>query len=98
MKNTPIKYEKLADKFRTLGHPVRVAIIDMLCGCSPNRLTVKNIYENLGIDQPSASRHLNIMRRSGVLQRIKETGNTFYCLCIDDPYVECLKKCFEKSF
>lgn len=94
MNHMALKYEGMADKFRTMGHPVRVAILEMLFACNPGKLTVKSIYENLGIDQPSTSRHLNIMRRAGVLARTREAGSTFYCLCVEDPYVKCLTKCF----
>ena len=70
--------EKLAEKFRAIGHPVRVKILNLLCTCGDSKLKVKTIYEKLDIDQPSISRHLNIMRKSGVLQRIQEGSNTFY--------------------
>tara|TARA_R110001592_G_scaffold362899_1_gene678748 strand:+ start:1804 stop:2091 length:288 start_codon:yes stop_codon:yes gene_type:complete len=87
-------FESLAEKFRAIGHPVRVKILNLLCTCGDSRLKVKTIYEKLDIDQPSISRHLNIMRKSGVLQRIQEGSNTFYCLCTDDSHVDCIKKCF----
>jgi hypothetical protein len=34
-------------------------------------------HESLKINQPSASRHLNIMRKSAVLQRNQIGGDTF---------------------
>lgn len=94
MDKTIDKYEELSEKFKSISHPVRLKILDMLCNCGSSKLKVKTIYEKLDIDQPSISRHLNIMRKSGVLQRIQEGSNTFYCLCTDDSHVDCIKKCF----
>lgn len=90
------KYEGLAEKFRAMGHPARVAILDLLCNCGCERLTVKYIYQNLKLEQPVVSRHLNIMRKDGILIRTQESGNTFYCLCKADAYVQCIMKCFIK--
>jgi ArsR family transcriptional regulator len=89
-------FEGLAEKFRAIGHPVRVAILNLLCTCDCPKLTVKSIYDTLKLDQPSTSRHLNIMRKSGMLKRIREGADTFYCLCNDDPHVECITRCFNK--
>ncbi|MGE0562761.1 MAG: ArsR/SmtB family transcription factor [Flavobacteriales bacterium] len=87
-------FGELAEKFKTLGHPIRLSIIHMLCNCGCQKLQVKAIYEELNIDQSSISRHLNIMRRSGILERIQEGNNTFYSLCSNDAHVNCVKKCF----
>ena len=96
MNHNFIKYENLAEKFKSIGHPVRVAILDLLCNCGADRLTVKSIYEKLKLDQPVISRHLGIMRKNGVLMRMQESGFTFYCLCNHDPHVQCIRRCFIK--
>lgn len=90
------KYEDLAEKYRAIGHPVRVAILNLLgtCGCS--KLAVKDIYNKPQLDQPRTSRYLSIMRKAGILERTKEGGNTYYCLCGHNIHVQCLKKCFER--
>jgi len=88
-------FEELAEKFRVIGHPSRLAILNLLCTCESGKLTVKSIYGTLKLDQPGTSRHLNIMRKSGILERIQEGVNTFYCLCSNDPHVACIAKCFD---
>ena len=35
-------YENLAEKFKSIVHPVRLAILDLLCNCGADRLTVKS--------------------------------------------------------
>lgn len=87
-------FEGLAEKFRAIGHPARVAILNLLCTCREKKMTVKSIYETLGLDQPGTSRHLIIMRKNGLLERIQEGGDTFYCLCRNEGTVNCIKKCF----
>jgi ArsR family transcriptional regulator, arsenate/arsenite/antimonite-responsive transcriptional repressor len=82
--------EELADKFKAIGHPERVAILNLLSTCNRTELTVKKIYETLKLDQPGTSRHLRIMQRSGILKRTREGVNTFYSIC-EDPQVECIK-------
>ncbi len=94
MKQNFKTYENLAEKFKSIGHPVRVAILDLLCNCGAERLTVKSIYEKLKLRQSEVSRHLGIMRKNGVLMRMQESGFTFYCLCTHDSYVQCIRKCF----
>lgn len=95
MTNQLQKYEDLAEKFRAIGHPARVAILNLLCTCGCSKLAVKDIYDKLNLDQPGTSRHLSIMRMAGILERSKEGGNTYYCLCGHNTHVQCLKKCFE---
>ena len=90
------EFEDMAEKFKTIGHPVRVAILNLLCNCGCSRLTVKSIYEELNLDQPSTSRHLNLMRKTGVLVRYKEGVETFYAICHADSNMECITKCFRE--
>ena len=90
-------FERLAEKFRAIGHPARVAILNLLCTCGCQKLTVKSIYETLGLDQPSASRHLNIMRKAGMLMRDQEGVNTYYGLCDKNLHVACIRRCFDQK-
>ena len=87
-------FNELAEKFRAIGHPARLAIIDLLCHCGCRHLTVKEIYEGLKIDQPVVSRHLSIMRNNGVLKRKQKNGCVYYSLT-GDKEVNCIKKCFK---
>jgi len=44
-------YDDFAEKFRVIGHPDRVVILGLLCNCGCNRMTVKEIYSKLNMDQ-----------------------------------------------
>jgi len=51
VKMEPVKYtvketrefEILAEKFKAIGHPDRVAILNLLCTCNCSKLTVKSV-------------------------------------------------------
>lgn len=70
--------EKKSEMLKTLGHPIRLGIVELLS--AKDKLTVTELYTNLEIDQPVASHHLRIMKRSGILRSIKQGKNTYYSL------------------
>ena len=83
----------LAEALKSISHPERIAIVNLICGYKEKRMTVKSIYESLELEQPIVSRHLGILKRSGVLERKTEGLNTFYCLCENNEIAEQIYKC-----
>ena len=79
------KYIKLSEMLRSVAHPVRLAIIQLLY--ESQRMSVKGIYDKLKMAQPIVSRHLSIMRNSGLLKREQEGNNTYYRLCTENQLV-----------
>ncbi len=71
------KLEMATSKLRAIAHPMRIAIIDLL---NENQLSVIEIYENLNIEQASASHHLNILKSKGVLSSQRNGKKIFYSL------------------
>lgn len=96
MNSSQNRYISLAEKFKVLGHPKRVAIMNLLCNCKDEKMTVKDLYEALKTDQPSMSRHLNLMRKEGLLNRIQEKRATYYSVEADSHEVQCIINCFCK--
>ena len=64
-----------ADFFRTLGHPARVRILELL---RDGELTVGTLQAELGIDSSGASQHLAAMRRQGLLESRREGTSVYY--------------------
>jgi len=64
-----------ADFFRTLGHPVRVRVLELL---KEGELTVGKLQAELEIDSSGASQHLGAMRRQGLLESRREGTSVFY--------------------
>ena len=85
--------QDVAEMLKAVAHPDRLAIINLLRKSKAERLTVKAIYDKLDLRQPVASRHLNIMKGAGVVRRLQEGKNIYYCLCLEKKTVEILSKC-----
>ncbi len=88
------KLEMAASKLRAIAHPMRIAIIDLL---NDNQLSVTEIYENLDIEQASASHHLNILKSKGVLSSRRNGKKIFYSLKNQTltELIECINRCNE---
>lgn len=71
-----------AEFFRTLGHPARVRILELL---RDGELSVGKLQAELGIDSSGASQHLAAMRRQGLLESRREGTSVFYS--VRDPRV-----------
>jgi ArsR family transcriptional regulator len=71
-----------ADFFRTLGHPARVRVLELL---RDGEMTVGQLQAELGLDSSGASQHLSAMRRQGLLESRKEGTSVHYR--VRDPRV-----------
>lgn len=78
---TPIHRVK-AEFFRTLGHPVRVRVLELL---KEGEMTVGDLQNELGLDSSGASQHLSVMRRQGILAARKEGTSVHYS--VRDPRI-----------
>lgn len=72
------RIQSTARMLRCLGHPTRLGIIDLLE--REGELIVSEIQDALGLEQATASQHLNLMRDKGVLARRKDGVNVYYSL------------------
>lgn len=79
-----------AEILKALAHPERLAILDMMGTAPKHRLTVKAIYDELHLQQPVASRHLAILKGSGVVHRIRKGQKVLYGLNISRKMVASL--------
>jgi DNA-binding transcriptional ArsR family regulator len=76
-----VDYEASSERFRLLGHPERLRILDVLrheaeCVCHLETILQK--------PQPYISQQLRIMRDAGLLQDEREGTNIFYRLIDED--------------
>ncbi len=70
-------YRMQADVLKALGHPLRLAVADVLRG---GECCVCDIAERLGAERSNVSRHLTLMQRAGVLDSRKEGLRVIYSL------------------
>ncbi len=90
---TPDRLESAANMLKAIAHPIRIAIVGLLEG--DKRLTVTQIHEQLGIEQPAASHHLGVLKDKGLLLSKREGNNTYYSLkfCDLSKIVDCISRC-----
>jgi len=74
--------ELVAQRFRVLGEPMRIRLLDRLRGGSA---TVTELQEALGASQQNVSKHLAILHGAGMVSRTKEGNHARYA--IGDPSV-----------
>lgn len=66
-----------ASVFQALGHPTRVAIVEIL---RDRELAAGDLQERLGIEQANLSQHLSILRARQIVANRKEGNQVFYSL------------------
>lgn len=68
-------YLKWADIFKTIGHPIRIKIIETLL---ENEKCVRNIWRYLDLPQSTVSQHLSILRSKGIVENEREGSSVKY--------------------
>jgi DNA-binding transcriptional ArsR family regulator len=84
-RHTPLSAEAVelvAARFRVLGEPVRVQILQILQSGDRN---VTELVEAIGSTQPNVSRHLRILQEAGLVDRRQEGTSVYYSIA--DPTV-----------
>ena len=71
--------ELIAERFRALGEPTRIKLLDRL---RDGEATVLELTERIGTTQQNVSKHLGVLQRSGVVARRKQ-GNFAYYRIVD---------------
>ena len=79
-----------AECLRTLAHPHRLRIVQMLLG---GRYMVGELAEACGIPSHMASEHLRLMQRCGFLTAAKEGRCTYYTIA--EPHLANIMACIE---
>ncbi|MCI4671309.1 MAG: metalloregulator ArsR/SmtB family transcription factor [Bacteroidia bacterium] len=89
------KLRRIANLMKTIGHPARLAIIDLLL--EKGRLPVKEIHESIEISQSNASQHLKALENLDVLRSEREGKNIFYRIhkMPVKTLLECVNHCDE---
>jgi ArsR family transcriptional regulator len=73
-------YQVKAEFFRTLGHPARIRILEVLQG---GERPVNELIPEVGIEASHLSQQLGVMRRAGIIQSRKAGSNVYYS--VGDP-------------
>jgi len=63
--------------FKAFGDPTRLKILKLLAA---NDLTVNEIVDEIGLSQPTISRHLSILREAGIVTDNRDGQHVIYSL------------------
>lgn len=72
--------EAIADRFRVLGEPMRIRILDRL---RESQATIGELAEALDTSQQNISKHVGILGRAGLVAREKH-ANSVRCRIADE--------------
>ncbi|ADU97437.1 ArsR/SmtB family transcription factor [Thermovibrio ammonificans] len=87
-----MREERLAEIFKALGHPTRVKIVEYL---ADGEKCVKDIWQEIGVPQPTVSQHINILKNAGIISFRKDGVKT--CYRVEMPVVIEILKLLEKE-
>lgn len=79
---TPVHVAK-ANLFRTLGHPARVRILELL---RDGEHSVGALQDALGLDSGGTSQHLAALRRIGLVESRREGTSVFYSVADQEVF------------
>ncbi|MCA9412872.1 MAG: winged helix-turn-helix transcriptional regulator [Candidatus Omnitrophica bacterium] len=89
----PDPLEEAAECLRTLGHPVRLRMVELLL---KGKYTVGELAEACFIPSHMASEHLRLMKMCGFLSSDRDGRKTYYHVI--EPHLEDLMRCIRGRF
>lgn len=90
---SPEKIERIAEVLKTIAHPVRLSVLEILE--QVDSLSVNEIAARVGLEQPLVSHHLGKMKDKGVLNAKREGKMMFYSIADREilNIFTCMEKC-----
>ena len=82
--------ELIARRFRVIGEPMRIRILDRL---RDGEATVAELTESLGTSQQNVSKHLGVLHEAGILGRRKQGTHTIYAIADESVLGLCEQVC-----
>jgi ArsR family transcriptional regulator len=70
-------YQAKAEFFRTLGHPARIRVLELL---SERERAVSELLPEVGVEATSLSQQLAVLRRAGLVAARKDGSSVYYSL------------------
>lgn len=85
--------EKVSIILKTIAHPLRISIIDLLN--THEYLSVNEICERLNSEQSLTSHHLSNMKLKGLLTSSRDGKNIYYTLKMKEviKVLDCMENC-----
>ncbi len=74
-------YQAKAELFRTLGHPARIRVLELL---QEGPRPVHELLSEIGVEASSLSQQLAVLRRAGLVRSSREGATVLYSLATAD--------------
>ena len=74
-------YQAKAELFRTLGHPARIRVLELLC---ERDHAVHELLEDIEIEASNLSQQLAVLRRAGLVSQHREAGQVLYSISVPE--------------
>jgi len=74
-------YQAKAELFRTLGHPARIRILELLCE-RPH--AVHEFHQHVEIEASNLSQQLSVLRRAGMVTSTRRAGEVVYSISVPE--------------
>ena len=82
--------ELIAQRFRLLGEPTRVKLLDAM---RPGPATAGDLQAATGASQQNVSKHLGMLIDSGMVRRVKEGNRAYFSIADDTLFDLCERVC-----
>jgi len=74
--STPL-YQLKAEFFRTLGHPARIRVLELL---GQREYAVSELLPEIGVEAANLSQQLAVLRKAGLVMARKDGNSVYYSL------------------
>lgn len=82
--------ELIAQRFRVLGEPMRIKLLDRL---RQGAASVQELTDATGASQQNVSKHLGVLRQAGIVSRRKQGNFTYYAIADSGVFALCEDVC-----
>lgn len=82
--------ELIAERFRTIGEPTRIRILERL---RHGEASVQDLAAHLGSSQQNVSKHLGLLARAGIVGRRRDGTFVYYRITDDSVFAMCEEVC-----
>lgn len=82
--------ELIAQRFRILGEPTRIRLMDSL---RDGPATVAELQASTGASQQNVSKHLGMLLEAGMVRRVKDGTRAYYSIADESLFDLCEQVC-----
>jgi ArsR family transcriptional regulator len=88
--------ERQAAIFKALGHPARLRMVDAL---TAGARCVCELQELVGSDMSTVSKHLSVLKKTGIVQDERRGNNIYYSIALPcvTGFLQCTRQAVERA-